>query len=152
MRCGAVASFLLSTAVLATACGGESQLSREELTSEADAICAGANERVRALAPVPREFGPELNRDVGALRTIVRDALNDLRELDPPEDAAPSMRRMLSRLAQAHATLGRVTRAARSRDERAFLAAESEYISVLAGPGRVARRLGLRECERLGFP
>ena len=142
---------MLITLALAASCG-DARLSPEEFQTRADSICADANRRVRGLAPVPREFGPELNRDVRELRSTLGTALEDLRDLDPPEDAAGPLRRMLSRLAKAHATLVQVVRAARARDERMFLAAEGQYITELAAAGRVARELGLRECQRLGFP
>jgi hypothetical protein len=76
---------VLATTLVLVGCGGEAKrLSREEYAQKADAICAKGNRRTEQL-PSPGNLA-ELADVTDKTLGILDDALNDLRELEPPAD------------------------------------------------------------------
>ena len=79
---------LAAGALLVPACGGggDEGLSREELTGRADAICEEYDQRAEDIEE-PQGLD-DVERYVGETRTLIRDGLDDLKELEPPEEIA----------------------------------------------------------------
>lgn len=79
---------LLPIAILAVAAsgcgGGGGQLSAAEYREQANAICAKANDDLRAL-PAPQS-PDELTDYVDDARPIIEEAVSDLEDLEPPDE------------------------------------------------------------------
>jgi hypothetical protein len=129
------------------ACGGNGdgeRLSQEEWIAEADAICAQANEDVEALEePTALDEIAAFTEEASG---ISRDALADLRALQPPEDDETTVDEMLD-LVERQIEIGeQIGEAAEEgdQDEVERLAAEAEPIE--ADANAKAREFGLAEC------
>lgn len=113
-------------AVSVAGCGGDDGPSNEEFVSQANAICERHTERIEAAAsealaggelPDPREFGKV------AQQTIIPEItaqVEELRELEPPDEAADEYDRFVDSAEQARRRLeqdpSRITNAANFQD------------------------------------
>jgi hypothetical protein len=135
---------LLLAAVALAGCGGDGErLTREEYVEQATAICARVEERVEALGE------PQSPAEVETLGRELRDALGDgldeLRELEPPEELAEPFERYLEAGDDVVEQLDRLTAAAADGDragvERAAAAGDelgrqaAELAATAAIPG-----------------
>ena len=112
-----LASLLLAAAALAGCGGGSDRLTREEFVEQATAVCAGVEERVDALGE------PQSLAEIEALGRELRDALGDgleeLRELEPPEELAEPFERYLASGDEVIEQLDRLIEAAAAGDRAA---------------------------------
>jgi uncharacterized protein YhdP len=138
---------IIAAAAALAGCAGEAdeRLSREELAEQAAAICNRAEERLSAL----RE--PEDVADVEGYardaQAITQEGLDDLRDLEPPEELEEAFARYLEQADEVVALLGELEDAAAAGDE-----AEARRLSVriaeAAEARAAARAAGIPACER----
>jgi hypothetical protein len=123
--------------------GGE-RLSKDEWIEEADAICARADEEVGALTePSTLDEIPEFTESASE---ISREALADLRALQPPEEDQATVDEMLDLVEQQIELGEQIGEAARDGDQEEVqrLAAEAEPLEGEAN--EKARQYGLEDC------
>jgi hypothetical protein len=79
--------------LLAVGCGGDDSLSREDWTAQANAICLETLQKVEALGrPATSDDYLRVTPDANRLG---RDALEKLRDLEPPSEIEPDVREMI---------------------------------------------------------
>lgn len=152
LRSGWSVSFAIAAlGVLLAACGGDG-LSREEFLARANAICAAGNERIDVVASevfgdLPEGQEPErqqAQRMFDTLVTNIQQQIDGIRELEPPEDMAPSVDAWLD---EAQAILSRLEQGGVEGFLDVFRSGAEE---PFAGVNEEARRLGLDECGEEG--
>lgn len=132
--------------LLLGACGGdgEERLSKADWIEQADAICARASEDVEALTePTKLDEIPEFTDTASE---ISRDALSDLRALQPPEEDQTTVDEMLDLVEQQIEIGEQIGEAAADgdQDEVQRLADETDPIENEAD--EKARQYGLDDC------
>ena len=139
-------AFVPLVLVLAVAAcgGGDDGLTREELVSQADAICVEFERKIDELEEP--ESIEALARFAREARPIFEDGLDRLRELEPPEDLQVTYDRWIATGDETAKLFGELGRAAADGDE-------AEVNRILERTGeldtrsdRLARRIGLQEC------
>ena len=146
VRSYVLASIAGAGVLLLAACGGDGgeQLSKDEWLEQADAICAQADEDVEALTePTKLDEIPEFTDTASE---ISRDALSNLRALQPPEEDQATVDEMLDLVEQQIEIGEQIGEAAADGDQEEVqrLAAEAEPLENEAN--EKARQYGLDDC------
>jgi hypothetical protein len=127
--------------VLAAGCGGGSS----DFATEAAAICKRANERVTALG-TPQSYTDTLLYARQA-EDAVRDQIEALQELDPPDDDREDFEDYLDTLARRRVQLDHLSVAA-DANNISDIRGIGTQLGALTRQGRAqAQRAGLAECE-----
>jgi hypothetical protein len=138
-------AILAGTAALAVGCGGGGdRLSREELVSQADAICTRYDEQLEGLRE-PESIA-DVERFAAEARAIIRRGVDELRELEPPEDLEEDYDRWVATNEDALDLIDELEQAAAERDAQRVqeLIADAERQDDEAD--KIARRIGLDDC------
>jgi hypothetical protein len=141
------ALLLVPLAALAVACGGGGggdRLSREELQSRVNAICAKIDRRLQALGEP--ESIDEVAEFARKATRLAQDGVAELRALEPPEDDERQYDRFLAEGDRVVALSRRLERAAREADSEALEQILQEARDSEERSDRVARNLGFDEC------
>lgn len=140
-----VAPVALAVLVLAGCGGGDgNRLTREEWTTQADAICQRVNERLEET-----EQPTTMAELVTVLEQGLEDvdaAVADLRELEPPEDMEADVDAWIGKVEAASEQIEEARDAAKAQDEEALAEALEEGTRINDDGNRRARELGLKEC------
>jgi hypothetical protein len=137
---------VLALTALAAGCGG----SEARFDDRANATCADANERVRALGPEPRILTVEQAKWLEQLTAIDSAAVAKLRALEPPPGERADVSSMLAGFERGLARAAMIARASREGD---FPALRGEVDAANADFSRartIAEQQGLDECALLG--
>lgn len=141
-------------------CGGdddkeEQGLSKQEFVAKADAICATANRKEEGIV---REgpgwhYGPKFSnpRLMTRFTAAGRDALKQLRGLEPPEEERETVRAVLANIEKALGAIEKEIAAARARQKDTTAANVRTYESAYSDLGVAAGRSGLSQCQGVGF-
>ena len=126
------------------ACGGG--LSKEEFIEAADELCEKADERSQDLEP---PTNPEALRVfVERAEQITRRLVEDLRELDAPEDDRDTIDRMIDKIEEAVGYLPAIERAARLSDLAAIQQLGARLQAAATEANDLARDYGMKKCGR----
>ncbi len=136
---------LLTLAGMLAGCGGGGggSLSASEYRQKADAICKQANEKINRFdAKTPAQV-----RDVaGKIEPLVKDAVSDLKSLDPPKDLQDAANRWNDKNDQLVDGLDKLHNT--SSDDELRQEAQ-KYSNVNDEANRIASdELGLKECSK----
>ncbi len=146
MRRAAQAAFALAAgALLAAACGGDDGgLSREELISQGDAICEEYDQRTQEIPP-PQSLD-DVEGYAGETRSVIREGLDELKELQPPEELADDYNRWISQSEENLGLLDELEEAAAAGDEARTQELLTEAQEASARTDRLAADMGFEEC------
>jgi len=136
----------LALAATAAGCGGSSSLSHAQLVSQANAICATKNSRVRALGRPSTLSGLQFALALGI--PIAEQAETQLRKLKPPSSDAAPFRDTLSLDAQALAIDRQAEQAAAARDVARFRQLIQQATGISSQARAKASQLGLTDCAQ----
>jgi hypothetical protein len=138
---------VLAPAVLA-GCGEDAeQLSAEELVSRADEICVESAARFdETQAESPANPG-EASEQTDELVEIASDALEDLRNLRPPDELREAYDAYLEARGASLELLEQGRDAARDQDEEAYATAQAEASAGLPDRKKLAQAVGLKRCS-----
>lgn len=125
-------------------CGGGDRLSREELVSEADAICAGYEAELGALAE-PESLA-DFERLVQDAKPIVENGIESLRALDPPEDLEHDFGEWISRNEENVAAIEELQEAFADRDEQRIQEIVRQIDENEQEADELATEIGLEDC------
>jgi hypothetical protein len=142
-----MAVVLAAGALLASACGGDDGgegLSREELISQADAICEEYDQRTEDVE-APQDLD-DVDRFAGETRTLIREGLDELRELEPPEELADDYNAWISQSEENLGVLDDLEEAAAAGDEGQVQQVLSEAEEAGAQADQLAADIGFEEC------
>ena len=144
-RAGLVGVALALGALLGAGCGGgDSGLSREELISQADAICAEYEQRTEELEQ-PQDLD-DVEQFVGETRTLIQEGIDELRELEPPEELADDYNEWISQNEENLRLLEDLEAAAAAGDQAEVQELLTEAQEAGARADRLAGDMGFEEC------
>lgn len=130
-------------AIILVACGGD-PLTKEEFITQADAICAAAEEEI---ADLERPTNPDQIDDfVERARELTENTLEQLRELEPPEADAEELERMLDAIQRAVDQLPDLAEAAKTNDTQAIADASREVQEATETSREIASEYGFEKC------
>lgn len=132
----------LAAVVLLSACSGG--LSREEFVSQADEICASAEDRFNELDQPTT--AAELEGFVEEAGDVMDELLGDLRELEPPDDIAEQVDEMLTNLEAAVDRFPELVDAASSQDLDEVQTVTTEIQEKTDAANTAAQDIGLDQC------
>lgn len=131
---------------VATGCGGDGgeRLSREELVSQADAICAEYEAELDELAE-PESLA-DFERLVEDAKPIVENGIEGLRGLEPPEDLEDEYDEWLARNEENVETIDDLQAAVAERDEQRIQEIVQELDANEQEADELAAEIGLEDC------
>jgi hypothetical protein len=139
---GLVASTALA---VAAGCGGDGdRLTREELVSEADAICADYEGELEGLAEP--ETLADFERLVQDAKPIVENGIESLRALDPPEDLDDEFEEWISRNEENVDAIEDLQEAVADRDEQRIQEIVRQIDENEQEADELAAEIGLEDC------
>ena len=146
MRLGPVVGLAAVVAALAAAgCGGgDDRLSRSELEQQANGICDGFQRKLDAIEQ-SSDF-ETLRRFAEDARPILKQGVDDLRELRPPEDLEASYTAWVDATAEDLVLIDRVRKAAGRKDAAAIERISNDVSVADERADGMARKLGLDTC------
>ena len=140
----AVAPVAGALALAASACGGEGTLSKEEFQKQGNAICAKYDKQIEDIAtPTSVEEVPAY---VNKALPIVERQIDDMKELNPPEEDQETFDSMIAegeKTVEAGKDLGE---AAEAKDDAAIEQALNEGNTASNRADEHATKLGLTDC------
>ncbi len=138
---------LVSSTALAVAAGcggGGDRLSRDELVSEADAICADYEAELEGLAE-PESLA-DFERLVQDAKPIVETGVEELRALEPPEDLEEEYDEWISQNEENVESLDDLQAAVAERDEQRVQEVVQGLDQNEQEADELAAEIGLEEC------
>ena len=137
---------LAAGALLVPACGGggDEGLSREELISRGDAICEEYDQRT-ADVEAPQDLD-DVERFVGETRPLIREGVDELKELEPPAELADDYAAWIDRNEENLGLLDDLEAAAAAGDQAQVRQVLTEAQEAGARTDRLAREMGFEEC------
>jgi predicted small secreted protein len=151
MKVTLVTFCVVAGCVVSAGCGGASgggsdRLSREELISQADAICAKYEKQFNALA-APQSVEEIEEFAVGA-KSIIGKSLTEFRTLEPPEDLEDEYDEWISLTEEGLGRLDELAEAGAHGDADRADALFKESLRAQSKTGPLAREIGFRDCEQ----
>lgn len=137
---------VLATAAVATSCGGDGgePLSQAEFERQANQICADLGDALDAMGEV--ESAEELQQQLDEGEERFQAALDDLRELEPPEEHAENFDRFLASGDELIDVIRDLREAARDEDVVQLQRIGERGDEIDTESDRIATELGLEEC------
>ena len=136
-----------STALaVAAGCGGDGgdRLSREELVSEADAICAEYEAELEGLAEP--ESLEDFQRLVQDAKPIVEDGIESLRGLEPPEDLEDEYDEWIARNEENVDAIDELQAAVAEQDQQRIQEIVQQLDQNEQEADELAAEIGLQDC------
>ena len=139
---------LVTSTALAVGAGcggdGDDRLSREELVSEADAICAEYEAELGTLAE-PESLA-DFERLVQDAKPIVENGIESLQALNPPEDLEDEFDEWISRNEENVAAIEDLQEAVADRDEQRIQEIVRQIDENEQEADELAAEIGLEDC------
>ena len=133
---------------IAAGCGGEDELSAEELGREADRICSDSRAEFAELQQDPPTSPREAAELTRQLVAITEREIGAIRGLDAPQDLEPRLDLYLRARDEGLEILRAGLAAAVAQDVRGYARAQAAIAARALERLRLARAAGLRECSR----
>lgn len=139
---------------LALAACGDDDSGKDDFIAEGDEICERVNAEITRIndelfesrrAPVKRQFAvavPLLGESV----KIQEDAIEDFRELEPPEEDRETIDEYVESAERQTAVLKRMVRAAEDEDNEAMRSASAQLDEISGRRQEMARDYGFKKC------
>jgi hypothetical protein len=138
------ATFGLGLLIFVSGCGGDDGLTREEFISEAEAICEEFDQRVGEVnEPASAD---DVERYVNEVRPVVENGLNELTELQPPEELEEQWNELVAMNDESLEALDDLSQAAANRDEARLQEIVEEASRRDSESDSIAREIGLENC------
>jgi hypothetical protein len=134
--------------VAAAGCGGDEQLSAEELVERGDQLCRQGQEQFADVqAKPPANAGAALEQ-TEELLGVAEEELAELQDLEPPDELRSAYENYLDSRARAIDFLEKGRAAAEDRDGDGYGAAQAGVAAEAEERERLARAVGFEACSR----
>jgi hypothetical protein len=152
MRAAQGVLFVSGLALAVSACGGSDRLTKSEFSSQADAICAKYEQKIRsAMQGVPAGDEAQLAGAIERVLPMIRTGNDELRELKPPENLQKRYDRWLQIGGDEVTAAQKLHDALRAGDRQGVQSAFTDLQKADARQDRLAREeLGLDGCASGG--
>lgn len=134
-------------ATAAIGCGSE-DLTADEFTEEADAICLTARGEFNDLQKEPPRSADEAEELVSRLLEIARAEVEGISDLDAPEELQSHVDDYLAAREEAIQIMEQGLEAAQDNDESGYTRAQREVAEQQKRRLRLAKEAGMSECSR----
>jgi chromosome segregation ATPase len=142
------ALFLVVAIALVAGCGGGgdgTRLTKQEYASQADAICGKYNRQVKELSN-PRNLS-ELEKVADQTLSILANAINDLKKLNPPASEQAKADQWLSQVENLEEDLTEIRDRAKDRNRQAVRAVVPKAQEHNRRSNALATELGMTVCN-----
>jgi hypothetical protein len=148
MRAGVGVLFVAGLALLASACGGSDRLTKSEFSSQADAICAKYEQKIRsAMQGVPAGNETQLASAIERVLPVIRTGNDELRDLKPPKNLQDRFDRWMQIGDDEVTAAQKLHNALRDGDRQGVQSSFADLQKADAQQDRLAREeLGLNGC------
>jgi hypothetical protein len=139
---------VLATTVVVAGCGGSDRLTKSEFMSQADAVCAKYEQKIRsAMRGIPAGNEAQLAGAIERVLPVIRTGNDELRDLKPPENLQDRYDRWLQIGDDEVAAAQKLHDALRDGDRQGVQSAFADLQKADARQDRLAREeLGLNGC------
>lgn len=140
-------TLLLLLLVLAAACGGgdeSGELSREEYTKRANAICAEVEKTLASLGDF--ESFQELSKEMVVARDALQKSVDELNALQPPVELRGQHRKYVDLQVETTDIANRISEAAAKNDQVEMQKQAERADKITVDQNETARRLKLDDC------
>jgi hypothetical protein len=144
MRRAGTLAVLCGVAALAGCGGGGDPLTKEQLATQADAICAKYEKRIDALAE-PQSL-EEVETLAEEAKPIVEEGVDELDQLQPPEELEEEYERWIEVNHDSVEAIDELRDAAASGDEKRVQQVAKDAARKEREADALARQIGLDEC------
>jgi hypothetical protein len=129
-------------------CGGGGSASSQDFTAEANRICHDAQQQFDQIQRRPPKTADQAEKQADALADVSRQALDNLRTLESPDEVKATYERYLNAREKAIGYLEAGRDAAARNDPNAYAQAKRKAAADQATRLQLARQAGLRSCSR----
>jgi hypothetical protein len=139
---------VLATTVVVAGCGGSDRLTKSEFMSQADAICAKYERKIRsAMQGIPAGNEEQLASAIERVLPVIRTGNDELRDLKPPENLQDRYDRWMQIGDEEVTAAQKLHNALRDGDRQGVQSAFADLQRSDARQDRLAREeLGLTGC------
>lgn len=148
LRIGAVIAMPLAALAAAGCGGGPQQVSAADLVSKGDEICRQGQERFNEIQAKPPANASDAVEQTKDLVEESEDELNELRDLEPPEEMREAYDRYLEARGRALEYFRRGEDAAEQQDAQAYAAAQVGVAKRAAERQTLAQAVGFTVCSK----
>ena len=146
-----ILSVLLAAASLAlgeAGCGGPEQVTAAELVQKGDQICREEQSKFKEIQSAPLVNASDGADQAGALHDAAKDAVDSLRDMEPPQPQRDTYNRYLDAKENTLQYFDKGKDAADERDGRAYSEAQAAVAAGSPERARLAKSLGFRVCSQ----
>jgi TolA-binding protein len=155
LRWRLLAGLISAAAILALgSCGGggESSSTPKQFQTEANQVCRDAEQQLdRIQRSVPRT-ADQAEKQAAAVVDVLQQALDNLRQVDPPDDLKAPYGRYLAARQEAIGSVEDSRDAAANNDSQAYVRAKRRLAAGQPSRRQLALQLGLSSCSRPSVP
>ena len=144
-------ALVLSAALAAVAAGcgdgGPEQVSAEELVAKGDALCRDGQQRFAEIQAKPLRNANDAEAQTRELIDVAEDELNELRDLEPPDELGPAYDAWLAARVSGIEVFEQGLDAAERDDDQAYVDAQTRAAAGGAKRRELAAAVGFKVCS-----
>jgi hypothetical protein len=153
-RLVAASVVVLAGVVLLSGCGGDGgdsgTLSKAEFAAKGDEICRQGDKQYSELQKNPPKTSQEAATLTQKLIGITNSEVDQIRALNPPQEAQAALERYLKARESGLAILEQGLKAAENNDAQAYAAAQAKMAAGQVDRLKLAQVVGFTQCSRPG--
>jgi TolA-binding protein len=133
-------------------CGDSSSTSPEEFQSQANRVCRDVEQQLDRVQGTVPKTADQAEEQAAALVDVSQQALDNLRQIHPPDDRKASYERYLRARETGIGFIEQARDAAAHNDAAAYARAKSRLAAGQPVRRQLALQIGLRRCSRPSVP
>lgn len=141
-----------AAAVALGSCGDGSEVSPQEFQAEANRVCRDVERELDRIQEMPPRTAEQAEEQADALVDVSDQALDNLRQIDPPEELEQTYERYLSAREEAIGFIEEAREAAADKDSQAYVRAKRDLAAGQPTRRQLALQLELSDCSRPSLP
>ena len=147
------ASLIAAAAILALgSCGSGDSASPEQFQTEANQVCKDAEQQLDRIQRTAPRTADQAEKQAGALADVSKQALDNLHQIEPPDDLKTAYDRYLKAREKAVGFIEDARDAAADRDSDGYGRAKLRLAADQPSRRQLALRVGLHACSRPSLP
>jgi hypothetical protein len=139
-------------ALLSSCGGGSSSASPQDFRAEANRICRDAEQQLDRIQKTMPKTADQAEKQAAAIVDISNQALDDMRQIEAPEDLKPTWERYLSEREKAIGFIEQSRDAAAKNDANGYARGKVKLAAGQPTRRALALQLGLDRCSRPSVP
>jgi hypothetical protein len=153
LRSRLLAILIAAAAILLLgSCGGDSSSSPKQFQTEANQVCKDAEQQLDRIQRTAPRTADQAEKQAAALVDVSKQALDNLHQIEPPDDLKPAYDRYLSAREKAVGFIEDARDAAADNDAGAYARAKRRLAADQPSRRQLALRVGLHLCSRPSLP